>query len=78
MQARTYHKSGKAIQFLGYSEVDAANAAKLLLAEVGDRSGYFKPRLGTDEAIYDWQYVKEITEDDLRRALSDVRDRTKG
>lgn len=69
MQVRTYHKNGKAVQFLGYNDIDAANAARLLMAEIGDRSGYFKPRLGTDECIYDWIYVKEITDEDLKEAL---------
>ena len=64
MQVRTYHKSGKAVQFLGYSDIDASNAAKVVMAEIGD-VGYFKPRLGTDEWIYDWVYVKETTDEDL-------------
>jgi len=69
MKVRTYHKNGKAVMFLGYNDMDAANAARLLMGEIGDRSGYFKPRLGTDEDIYDWQYVKEITDEDLKEAL---------
>ena len=68
MQVRTYHKNGKAVQFLGYSDIDASNAAKVVMGEVGD-VGYFKPRLGTDEWIYDWIYKKEITDEDLRRVL---------
>jgi len=68
MQVRTYHKNGKAVMFLGYSDIDASNAAKVVMGEVGD-VGYFKPRLGTDEWIYDWQYVKEITDEDLQKAL---------
>jgi len=68
MQVRTYHKKGKAVQFLGYSDIDASNAAKVVMGEVGD-VGYFKPRLGTDEWIYDWIYKKEITDEDLQRAL---------
>jgi len=68
MQVRTYHKNGKAVQFLGYSDIDASNAAKVVMGEVGD-VGYFKPRLGTDEWIYDWIYKKEITDADLRRVL---------
>jgi len=68
MQARTYHKNGKAVQFLGYSDIDASNAAKVVMGEVGD-VGYFKPRLGTPESIYDWTYVKEITDEDLRRVI---------
>jgi len=38
------------------------------MGEVGD-VGYFKPRLGTPESIYDWTYVKEITDEDLQRVL---------
>ena len=68
MQVRTYHKNGKAVQFLGYSDIDASNAAKVVMGEVGD-VGYFKPRLGTDEWIYDWIYKKEITDEDLMEAL---------
>jgi hypothetical protein len=68
MEVRTYHKNGKAVQFLGYSDIDASNAAKVVMGEVGD-VGYFKPRLGTDEWIYDWIYKKEITDEDLRRVL---------
>ncbi len=68
MKVKTYHKNGKAVMFLGYSDMDAANAAKVVMGEVGS-VGYFKPRLGTDEDIYDWQYVKEITDEDLQRAL---------
>ena len=68
MQVRTYHKNGKAVQFLGYSDIDASNAAKVVMGEVGD-VGYFKPRLGTDEWIYDWIYKKEITDEDLRKVL---------
>jgi len=68
MQVRTYHKNGKAVQFLGYSDIDASNAAKVVMGEVGD-VGYFKPRLGTPESIYDWTYVKEITDEDLQRVL---------
>jgi len=68
MQVRTYHKNGKAVQFLGYSDIDASNAAKVVMGEVGD-VGYFKPRLGTDEWIYDWIYKKEITDADLQRVL---------
>jgi len=68
MQVRTYHKNGKAVQFLGYSDIDASNAAKVVMGEVGD-VGYFKPRLGTDEWIYDWIYKKEITDEDLMKAL---------
>jgi hypothetical protein len=68
MKVRTYHKNGKAVQFLGYSDIDAANAAKVVMAEMND-VGYFKPRLGTDECIYDWIYVKEITDEDLKEAL---------
>jgi len=68
MQVRTYHKNGKAVQFLGYSDIDAANAAKVVMAEMND-VGYFKPRPGTDECIYDWIYVKEITDEDLKEAL---------
>jgi hypothetical protein len=68
MQVRTYHKNGKAVQFLGYSDIDASNAAKVVMGEVGD-VGYFKPRLGTTESIYDWTYVKETTDEDLRRVL---------
>ncbi len=68
MQVRTYHKNGKAVQFLGYSDIDASNAAKVVMGEVGD-VGYFKPRLGTDEWIYDWIYKKEITDEDLRRVI---------
>jgi len=68
MQVRTYHKNGKAVQFLGYSDIDASNAAKVVMGEIGD-VGYFKPRLGTDEWIYDWIYVKETTDEDLQRAL---------
>ena len=68
MQVRTYHKNGKAVQFLGYSDIDASNAAKVVMGEIGD-VGYFKPRLGTDEWIYDWTYVKEITDADLKEAL---------
>jgi hypothetical protein len=68
MKVRTYHKNGKAVQFLGYSDIDASNAAKVVMGEVGD-VGYFKPRLGTDEWIYDWIYKKEITDADLRRVL---------
>jgi len=68
MQVRTYHKNGKAVQFLGYSDIDASNAAKVVMGEVGD-VGYFKPRLGTDEWIYDWIYKKEITDADLMKAL---------
>ena len=68
MQVRTYHKNGKAVQFLGYSDVDASNAARVVMGETGD-VGYFKPRLGTTEWIYDWIYVKEITDEDLMEAL---------
>ncbi len=68
MKVRTYHKNGKAVQFLGYSDIDASNAAKVVMGEVGD-VGYFKPRLGTDEWIYDWIYKKEITDADLMKAL---------
>jgi len=68
MQVRTYHKNGKALQFLGYSDIDASNAAKVVMGETGD-VGYFKPRLGTDEWIYDWIYKEEITDEDLRRVL---------
>ena len=68
MQVRTYHKNGKAVQFLGYSDIDASNAAKVVMGEVGD-VGYFKPRLGTDEWIYDWIYKEEITDEDLRRVI---------
>ena len=68
MKVRTYHKNGKAVQFLGYSDIDASNAAKVVMGEIGD-VGYFKPRLGTDEWIYDWIYKKEITDADLRRVL---------
>ena len=68
MQVRTYHKNGKAVQFLGYSDIDASNAAKVVMGEVGD-VGYFKPRLGTTESIYDWTYVKETTDADLRRVI---------
>ena len=68
MQVKTYHKNGKAVMFLGYSDIDASNAAKVVMVEVGS-VGYFKPRLGTDEDIYDWQYVKEITDEDLKEAL---------
>jgi len=68
MQVRTYHKNGKAVQFLGYSDIDASNAAKVVMGEVGD-VGYFKPRLGTDEWIYDWIYKEEITDADLQRVL---------
>jgi len=68
MQVRTYHKNGKAVMFLGYSDIDASNAAKVVMGEVGD-VGYFKPRLGTDEWIYDWIYKKEITDEDLMKAL---------
>ena len=68
MKVRTYHKNGKAVMFLGYSDIDASNAAKVVMGEVGS-VGYFKPRLGTDEDIYDWQYVKEVTEEDLKEAL---------
>jgi|TARA_B100000902_G_scaffold281525_1_gene267452 hypothetical protein len=68
MKVRTYHKNGKAVQFLGYSDIDASNAAKVVMGEVGD-VGYFKPRLGTDEWIYDWIYKKEITDEDLMKAL---------
>ena len=68
MKVRTYHKNGKAVQFLGYSDIDASNAAKVVMGETGD-VGYFKPRLGTDEWIYDWIYKKEITDEDLMKAL---------
>ena len=68
MQVKTYHKNGKAVQFLGYSDIDASNAAKVVMGEVGD-VGYFKPRLGTTESIYDWTYVKETTDADLRRVI---------
>jgi len=68
MKVRTYHKNGKAVQFLGYSDIDASNAAKVVMGEVGD-VGYFKPRLDTDEWIYDWIYKKEITDEDLQRVL---------
>jgi len=68
MQVRTYHKNGKAVQFLGYSDIDASNAAKVVMGERGD-VGYFKPRLGTGEWIYDWIYVKETTDEDLQRVL---------
>ena len=68
MKVKTYHKNGKAVMFLGYSDIDAANAAKVVMAEMND-VGYFKPRLGTDECIYDWIYVKEITDEDLKEAL---------
>jgi len=68
MQVRTYHKNGKAVQFLGYNAIDASNAAKVVMGEVGD-VGYFQPRLGTDESIYDWIYVKETTDEDLQKAL---------
>lgn len=68
MQVRTYHKNGKAVQFLGYSDIDASNAAKVVMGEIGD-VGYFKPRLGTDEWIYDWIYKEEITDEDLMEKL---------
>ena len=68
MQVRTYHKNGKAVQFLGYSDIDASNAAKVVMGEVGD-VGYFKPRLGTTESIYDWIYKEEITDADLMEVL---------
>ena len=68
MQVRTYHKNGKAVQFLGYSDIDASNAAKVVMGEIGD-VGYFKPRLGTDEWIYDWIYVKETTDEDLKKVI---------
>jgi len=68
MKVRTYHKNGKAVKFLGYSDIDASNAAKVVMGETGD-VGYFKPRLGTDEWIYDWIYKEEITDEDLRRVL---------
>ena len=68
MQVRTYHKNGKAVMFLGYSDIDASNAAKVVMGETGD-VGYFKPRLGTDEWIYDWIYKEEITDADLMKAL---------
>ena len=68
MQVRTYHKNGKAVQFLGYSDIDASNAAKVVMGEIGD-VGYFKPRLGTDEWIYDWIYKEEITDADLMEKL---------
>ena len=68
MQVRTYHKNGKAVQFLGYSDIDASNAAKVVMGEVGD-VGYFKPRLGTNEWIYVWIYKKEITDEDLRGVI---------
>ena len=70
MQVKTYLKNGKAVQFLGYSDTDASNAAKVVMGERSD-VGYFKPRLGTDEDIYDWVYVKETTDEDLRRALAE-------
>ena len=68
MKVRTYHKNGKAVQFLGYSDIDASNAAKVVMGEIGD-VGYFKPRLGTDEWIYDWIYKEEITDADLMEKL---------
>ncbi len=68
MQVKTYHKNGKAVMFLGYSDIDASNAAKVVMGEIGD-VGYFKPRLGTDEWIYDWIYKEEITDEDLQEAL---------
>lgn len=68
MQVRTYHKNGKAVQFLGYDYNEAFNAAKVVMGEKGD-VGYFKPRLGTDEWIYDWIYKEEITDEDLMEAL---------
>ena len=68
MQVRTYHKNGKAVQFLGYDCNEAFSKAKSVMVEVGD-VGYFKPRLGTDEWIYDWIYKKEITDADLMKAL---------
>ena len=68
MKVRTYHKKGKALQFLGFSDIDASNAAKVVMGEVGD-VGYFKPRMGTDKHIYDWTYVKETTDEDLQKAL---------
>ena len=68
MKVKTYHKNGKAVMFLGYSDIDASNAATVVMGEVGS-VGYFKLRLGTDEDIYDWQYVKEITDEDLKEAL---------
>ena len=69
MKVRTYHKNGKALQFLGFSDIDASNAAKVVMGETGD-VGYFKPRLGTDEWIYDWIYKEEITDADLQEALN--------
>ena len=68
MEVKTYHKNGKAVQFLGYSDIDASNAAKVVMGEIGD-VGYFKPRLGTDEWIYDWVYVKETTDEDLKKVI---------
>tara|TARA_B100000575_G_scaffold282556_1_gene274406 strand:- start:8611 stop:8823 length:213 start_codon:yes stop_codon:yes gene_type:complete len=68
MKVKTYHKNGKAVQFLGYSDIDAFNAAKVVMGEVGD-VGYFRPRLGAGEDIYDWVYVKETTDEDLQRVL---------
>ena len=37
--------------------------------EKDKKYGYFKPRMGTDEWIYDWIYKEEITDADLRRVL---------
>jgi hypothetical protein len=53
--------------FLNYTVVDASNAAKIALGQVGD-VGYFKPRLGTKEDIYDWRDIVEVTDDDLRNS----------
>ena len=64
MRTLTYHKNGRAVMFLNYSVVDASNAAKIALGQVGD-VGYFKPRLGTEEEIYDWRDVVEVTDNDL-------------
>ncbi len=67
MRTLTYHKNGRAVMFLNYTVVDASNAAKIALGQVGD-VGYFKPRLGTEEDIYDWRDVVEVTDDDLRNS----------
>ena len=72
MNCKTFIRKGElpekdqVVKFYNYADIDALNAAKVVLNKVGD-SGYWKRR-----AMDVWEYVhvKELNDEDLKEQLN--------
>lgn len=72
MNCKTFIRKGElpdkdqVVKFYNYADIDALNAAKVVLNKVGD-SGYWKRRTMD---VWEYVHVKELNDEDLKEQLN--------